>query len=138
MSPPARKPQHWNDFIRWFKKVDGTTAYRLAMFFIILSVTPFAVFLPPVQGFKPLWSVVQDFDNSTSEIKGKLDRQFTKLDQIEAQANLLESKVQSIEVKVQNVETEMLKTRALVTGFQVDFERYRKTQPNQPEGKPKP
>lgn len=97
------------------------------MFFIILSVTPFSSILPKFDGFKPLWDTVRDFERSNGELQKKLDEAITKVDGIKIKADGLENRIQA-------VENEVAQTRRLVTGFQVDFERYRKTQPNQPEG----
>lgn len=118
---------NWSAFIRWFQRVDGTTAYRLAMFFIVLSVTPFSSFLPKIDGFKPLWATVNDFQESNKETQKKIDEAIRKVDNLNVKA-------EGLETRVLQIENEVSKTQTLLTGFQVDFERYRKTQPNQPEG----
>lgn len=102
-----------------FKRVDGTTAYRLAMFFIVLSVTPFSSILPKFNGFKPLWETVTEFQEANKVTQKKLDDLATKVETLSAQSSVVESRVIRVESDLKTLQTTF-------QGFQVDFEKYRK------------
>lgn len=92
-------------------KLNGTTLYRVAMFFIILSVTPFSKLLPRIEGFVPLWEQMADLVLVQKENQKKFDELISRAETLERKINAVETRVQQVELKF--------------TGFEIDFKRYR-------------
>lgn len=108
-----------------FQKMNGTTAYRFAMFVIVLSVTPFSKLLPRSEHFIPLWEQVDTLVKSDKQNKEKLDTTVAQVNALNAQIGRLDAQVQKTEAAVQKTEVAVQKTEAVISGFQVDFERFK-------------
>lgn len=100
---PPRKPTGIMAIITGASKT--VTTYRAASLFLLLSLTPLA---------KPLWAHVglTADDANTAPTLDRIDHRLEKV----------EDKVDRLDNRVQNVSSR-------VTGFQIDFNKYKETHP---------
>lgn len=128
--PPKKLPDNtphnaMDSLFNLFQRMNGTTAYRFAMFVIVLSVTPFSKLLPRSEHFVPLWEQVDTLVDTQAESKEKLDTTVAQVNALNAQIGRLDAQVQKTEAAVQKTEIAVQKTEAVISGFQVDFERFK-------------
>lgn len=119
-----RKDDGSSSILKWGAK---ESSYRIAVFFLVLSMHPLGRQVLGTFGFK--FPDEQKL-NVAAEVSTATQAQ---LIDISKDVNKLKDDVKGLTAKVDTVDHKVESTNLQFIGFQIDFEKYRKSQPTQIE-----